>query len=317
MALNVSLHFPSKGHSFVKIFPGKRLAMHTSNISLKWFFGCDASNFHTPLHMASVISGHVLFSSLPTCILNNKDFWLDLMPGSSSECSCVFFHHLIEMGEAEVRKARFEMKGKLRSFDSNSVAPSLSLAQKLYPSHTSYCKSLWYDVTMQQTHKDVSHIALQTQTPSLGNRRETLGLPLPSICLKDQEEQFHFQQNEKGNHEKSQPPFFLLIYCCIQGSGNSERHWYWVPRGPYKGHSQPSNELALSPLAQGAHNGTGSYSGSGLLCRKWRTLSSRNQAVLPPGLLQGGQFFALKLWRFGARRFERPWALFLPASTGL
>ena len=31
-----------------------------------------------------------------------------------------------------------------------------------------------------------------------------------------------------------------------------------------------------------------------------------NQAVLPPGLLQGGQFLALKLWRFGARRSERP-----------
>ena len=34
--------------------------------------------------------------------------------------------------------------------------------------------------------------------------------------------------------------------------------------------------------------------------------ASGNQAVFPPGFFQGGQFLALKLWRFGVRRFEKP-----------
>lgn len=275
MALNVSLHFSSKGHSFVKIFPGKRLAMHTSNISLKWFFGCDASNFHTPPSHGLCDLWHVLFfPSLPTCILNNKDFWLDLLFGSSSESVLVFFSSSNRDGRRRSGKARLGDEGQTEIFDSNSVAPSLSLAQKLYPSHTSYCKSLWYDVTMQQTHKDVSHIALQTQTPSLGNRRETLGLPLPLHLFEGSREHSSiFNKNEKGKSWKEPTSFFsLLIYCCIQGSGNSERHWYWVPGDPIRVTPQPSNELVFLRLHSKLIMGLEVTLGSGLLCRKWRTL---------------------------------------------
>lgn len=51
--------------------------------------------------------------------------------------------------------------------------------QKSYLTHVSLRKSLWYSMTIQQIHKDFSHIALQTQPPSLGNIREIFGLPLP------------------------------------------------------------------------------------------------------------------------------------------
>ena len=33
--------------------------------------------------------------------------------------------------------------------------------------------------------------------------------------------------------------------------------------------------------------------------------ASGNQAVFEPGFSQGGKFLALRLWRFGVRRFEK------------
>lgn len=167
-----------------------------------------------------------LSPSLPTYTLNSKDFWLHLLFGSSSESVLVFLSSSNKDGGQRSGEVRLGDEGQIEIFDSKTVAPSLSLTLKWYSSHTSYCKSLWYDVTMQQIHKDFSHITLQTQTPSPGNLRETFGLPLPLVCLKDQENTVPFSTKiKKENHEKSQPPFFsLLIYCCIQGRGNSERH---------------------------------------------------------------------------------------------
>lgn len=236
--------------------------------------GAMPATFIRLLHVASVISGMSFFPSLPKCILNNRDFWLDLLFGSSSESVLVFLSSSNKDGRRRSGEARLGDEGQIEIFDSKSVAPSLSLAQKLYSSHTSYCKSLWYDVTMQQIHKDVSHIALQTQTPSPGNLRETLGLPLPLHLFEGSREHSSiFNKNEKGKSWKEPTSFFsLLIYCCIQGRGSSERHWYWVPGDPIRVTPQLSNELVFLRLHSKFIMGLEVTLGSGLLCRKWSTL---------------------------------------------
>lgn len=115
--------------------------------------------------------------------------------------------------------------------------------------------------------------------------------------------------------------FCLLIYCCIQGRGNSERHWYWVPRDPMRVTPQLSNEHVFLHLSSKCVTGLEVTLGSALLCKKKikneMPQCFREPAVFTPGLSQWGQFLALRLWSFGERRFEKSLAMFLPASLGL
>lgn len=113
-------------------------------------------------------------------------------------------------GRRRSGEARLGDEGQIEIFDSKSVTPSLSLAQKLYSSHTSYCKSLWYDVTMQQTQGRFPHRTTNTDTLSGEAKRNSWASTSPPFVLKDQENTVPFStKTKKENHEKSQPPFFL------------------------------------------------------------------------------------------------------------
>lgn len=98
--------------------------------------------------------------------------------------------------------------------------------------------------------------------------------------------------------------FCLLIYCCIQGRGNSERHWYWVPRDPMRVTPQLSNEHVFLHLSSKCVTGLEVTLGSALLCKKknkkWNATMLQGTGCVHTWAFTARTVFsfkALELWR--------------------
>lgn len=145
----------------------------------------------------------------------------------------------------------------------------------------------------------------------------------PPFVWRIKRTQFHFQQKLKRKIMKRANLLFSVSLNILLHPGKRKQ---WAPlilgpQGPYKGHSPAIKWACLPPLVEQVCNGTGSYSWRSSAVHKKKRKKTpqcfKEPTVFTPGFSQRRQFLALRLWRFGERRFEKPLAMFLPASIGL
>lgn len=192
-----------------------------------------------------LLSTLLLSPSLPKCILKSKDFWLDFLLGSSSESVLVFLSSSDKDGAGQggggQGKHVLEMKGKLRS-----------LIQRLWLHHFLLCRCCIHPTLPTANHSGTTwqcsrytglfpHHTTNTAPLSGEPKRNFWASTSPPFVWRIKRTQFHFQQKLKRKIMKRANLLFFSL-CCIQGRGNSERHWYWVPRDPIRVTPQLSNE---------------------------------------------------------------------------
>lgn len=188
MSLNISIHFPYKDHLFIKIHSVKRVTWCISNVRLKWFFRYDARSFNSPLpplHIACVISGvscqvpSLSHFRCPSAFwVARTSAWTHCLGQAQRELLCFFSSANKDKGWHQGKHVS-EMKGKWRSLIQRMrLHHFLSYIKILFIPHFLLQNTLVHHDNAVDT-QGLSHITLQTQPPSLGNVRETFGLPLP------------------------------------------------------------------------------------------------------------------------------------------
>lgn len=213
--------------------------------------------FMIPFHVASVISSVSFQSPSPSPPPCPTAFWKARISGCTyclgqvqRVFSC-FFHHLIQMG-VEVRGSlswRWRAHWDLWFKDYGSI--TFSYIETVFIPHFLLQITLVRHDNAADTQGLFPHHSTNTYTLSGEPKRNSWASTSPPFVWRIKRTQFHFQQKLKRKIMKRANLLFflsLLIYCCIQGRGNSERHWYWVPRDPIRVTPQLSNELVFLHL---------------------------------------------------------------------
>lgn len=213
--------------------------------------------------------------SLPEGILNNKVFWLDNVWVKFRECSSSNEDGgwgVLWSGEARLRE-----EGQTEIFGFKDWGSfTFSYIKIVFIPHFLLQITLVRRDNAADTQGLFPHRTTNTAPLSGEPKRNFWASTSPPFVWRIKKTQFHFQQKLKRKIMKRTSLLFffsLLIYCCIQGRGSSERHWYWVPWDPIRVTPQLSNEHVFLHLHSKLVMGLEVTFGSAPLCETMKCLS--------------------------------------------